>query len=116
MATPSHVVSSFVQRVTQWMSVSIVLRGRSLNCCQVRVNGASTSPHDLEVPGGEVDVRHGAVVEDRELVRLVLAGRDAPRDGWVLVAGAEESFEHGLGVPRNGGLLTKSSHMRTTVP
>jgi hypothetical protein len=45
MGTPSQSVSSFDQRVTQWMSVWTAFRGSSLNCCQVSVNGASTSPH-----------------------------------------------------------------------
>ena len=48
MGTPSQVVSSFDQRVTQWMSVWTVLRGSSLNCCQVSVNGLSTSPQTLK--------------------------------------------------------------------
>jgi len=48
IGTPSQVVSSFDQRVTQWMSVFTVLRGRALNWSQVRVNGESTSPQTLK--------------------------------------------------------------------
>ena len=44
IGTPSQVVSSFVQRVTQWMSVLTLLRGSALNSSQVSVNGRSTSP------------------------------------------------------------------------
>ena len=77
------------------MSVSTVLRGRALNCVPGQGERRVDLAPDLEVPGREVCVRDGAVVEDRELVGLVLAGRDAPRDGGVLLLGAEESFEHG---------------------
>jgi hypothetical protein len=48
IATPSQAVSSFVQRVTQWMSVATVLRGSALNCGHVSVNGDSTSPQTLK--------------------------------------------------------------------
>ena len=41
-------MSSFVQRVTQWMSVWTVLRGMSLNSSQRKVNGLSTSPKTLK--------------------------------------------------------------------
>ena len=44
IGTPSQSVSSFVQRVTQWMSVWTVLRGSALNGFQVSENGESTSP------------------------------------------------------------------------
>ena len=45
---PPKSVSSFDQRVTQWMSVWTVLRGRALNWSQVSVNGESTSPQTLK--------------------------------------------------------------------
>ena len=88
-------MSSFDQRVTQWMSVWTCLRGSSLNCSQVSVNGAVDLAVDLEVPGREVDLRDRAVVEDRELLGPVLAGRDALGDGGVGGGAAEEAFEHG---------------------
>ena len=49
---------------------------------------------DLEVPVGEVGVRHGPVVEDREFVGLVLARRDALGDGRIRFASTEETLEH----------------------
>ena len=55
---------------------------------------------DLEIPFRQVDVRDRAVVEDGELVGLVLTGRDPLRDGWVRLAGAEESIEHRGPYPR----------------
>ena len=48
MGTPSQTVSSFDQRVTQWMSVSTVLRGSALNSSQVSLNGLSTRPKTLK--------------------------------------------------------------------
>ena len=48
MGTPSQVVSSLVQRVTQWMSVPTVLRGSALNWSHVSVNGESTRPYALK--------------------------------------------------------------------
>ena len=42
--TPSQVVSSFDQRVTQWMSRVTVTTGRARNSVHERVNGVSTSP------------------------------------------------------------------------
>ena len=38
---------------------------------------------DLEVPGRQIDLRHRAVVEDGELLRPVLAGRDPFGDGGI---------------------------------
>ncbi len=49
---------------------------------------------DPEVPGGQVGVRHRAVMQDRELVGPVLARRDAAGERRILVAIAEETFEH----------------------
>jgi hypothetical protein len=49
---------------------------------------------DLEVPGREIGVRHRAVVEDRELLGLVLAGRNPLGDGRVHRPGPEEALEH----------------------
>ena len=71
-----------------------VLRGRALNWSQVRVNGESTSPQTLKSHVARSMCGHRPVVEDGELVGLVLAGRDALRDGRVRLAGAEESIEH----------------------
>ena len=53
-ATPSQVVSSFVQRVTQWMSVSTVLRGSALNSLPGQGERAVDLAPDLEVPGRQV--------------------------------------------------------------
>ena len=47
-------------------------------------------------------MRDGAVVEDRELVGLVLAGRDAAGEGGILLLAAEETIEHGGRCPRAG--------------
>ena len=49
---------------------------------------------DPEVPRREVGLRHRAVVEDRELVGLVLAGRDPLRDRGIRGGRSEEAFEH----------------------
>jgi hypothetical protein len=54
-------------------------------------------------------------VQDRELLGLVLTGRDATGEGRILHFGAEESFEHG-GLVLDGGLRRASSHMPMTVP
>ncbi len=44
IATPSHTLSSFDQRVTQWMSEVIVTRGSAWNSGHVHVVARSTSP------------------------------------------------------------------------
>ena len=44
-ATPSHVVSSFDQRVTQWMSSVCSVIGRFRNSAHPRLKGSETSPH-----------------------------------------------------------------------
>src|SRR5215208_2392942 len=51
-------------------------------------------PPDAEIPRREVDHRYRAVVKDRELVGLVLTGRNPRRDLGILSWVAEESFEH----------------------
>src|SRR5262245_19247380 len=47
--TPSHVLSSFDQRVTQWMSDVTVTRGRAWNSAQVQATSRSTSPKQRKV-------------------------------------------------------------------
>src|SRR3954447_457344 len=49
---------------------------------------------DLEVPGREVGPRDRAVVEDRELVGLVLAGWNSVGGRGIHLPAAEEAFEH----------------------
>ena len=104
IGTPSQSVSSFDQRVTQWMSVWTCLRGSSLNCSQVSVNGASTSPKTLKSQVARSIRGHGAVVEDREFLGAVLAGRDALGDGGIGGGIAEEAIEHGAWFLVCGGL------------
>ena len=111
-ATPSQVVSSFDQRVTQWMSVWTVLRGSSLNCCPGQGERRVDLAPDLEVPGREVRVRDRAVVEDRELVGLVLAGRDALGDGGVLSLRRRRVVRTSWAMSSRCGLLRIVSHCR----
>ena len=47
--TPSHVLSSFDQRVTQWMSEVTVTRGRRRNSAHVHVTSRSTRPKQRKV-------------------------------------------------------------------
>src|SRR3989441_9606907 len=49
MGTPSHTLSSFDQRVTQWTSDVIVTRGNSRNSGHVQVVGRSTRPKQRNV-------------------------------------------------------------------
>ena len=49
---------------------------------------------DPEIPARQVRVRHGSVVQDRELVRLVLARWQAGDNGRIALAIAEETLEH----------------------
>ena len=44
MGTPSQTLSSFDQRVTQWMSEVIVMRGSARNSGHVHVVSCSTRP------------------------------------------------------------------------
>src|SRR5579862_2431315 len=46
-ATPSHAVSNFDHRVTQWMSVLTVFVGSAVNCPHVSSTGFSTRPKTL---------------------------------------------------------------------
>ena len=47
--TPSHSLSSFDQRVTQWMSERTVTRGNRRNSSHVQVISRSTSPKHRNV-------------------------------------------------------------------
>ena len=49
MRTPSHTLSSFDQRVTQWMSEVIVTRGSFRNSGHVQVVSRSTWPKQRNV-------------------------------------------------------------------
>jgi hypothetical protein len=82
------VVSKRLQRVTQWMSTvtSVLVRQR---------DRLFDLPEDLEVPGGEIGLRHVAGVKHGPLVRQVLPGREtvrveAPVDELLLGLRSEE--------------------------
>jgi hypothetical protein len=80
-ATPCQVVSSFDQRVTQWMSSVAVATGSRRISPQLRVNGVSTAPKDAEVSTRQVRVGRGPPkMEHRELVGQHLAGRNPDGD------------------------------------
>jgi hypothetical protein len=79
------------------MDVGVDLLARQrLELLPAQGEGVADLAVDPEVPGREVGLRHGAVVEDRELVGLVLAGRDALGGRGIHLPAAEEAFEHAV--------------------
>src|SRR5947199_5292325 len=76
--TPSQVVSSLDQRVTQWISSVTDARGRDRTSAHFSMNSDSTSPQTRKSHrerSGYSGVR--PKVEDRELLGQHLPGRDA---------------------------------------
>jgi hypothetical protein len=74
--TPSHTLSSFDHRVTQWMSEVIVTRGSAMNSAHVHVISRSTRPCS-GTSSGRIEARRTTVGQDRPLRGEDLARRDA---------------------------------------
>ena len=71
-----------------------LLAGECLELVPGQRERAVHEAEDAEVPRAEIGIRDRPVVEDRELVGLVLAGRDAGGDGRVGLL-AHQAVEHG---------------------
>src|SRR5213596_1546545 len=85
--TPSHSLSSFDQRVTQWMPERTVTRGNRRNSSHVQVI-AFDEPEAPERPARGVEARGESVGEDGPLGGQRLARGDAVRDGRIDAAHA----------------------------
>ena len=73
--TPSKAVSKRLQRVTQWMSCTLLERGSALNSSQRQLDLVLDLAEDAERPGREVGARDAACVQHGPLDGHVLAGR-----------------------------------------
>ena len=76
--TPSNAVSKRLQRVTQWMSWTS-RSGSSLNSSQASSSSSSTSPKTRNLQAARSTFGDLAGVQDRPLLRHVLAGRQPRR-------------------------------------
>ena len=77
MGTPFQGMSSFVQRVTQWMSLTCSRAPSCHHAVERQAHRFLDQAEDAEVPCRQVDARDAARLQHRPLVGVVLAGRDA---------------------------------------
>src|SRR3972149_6296056 len=91
--TPSQLVSNLLQRVTQWMSMRKLRRGRARNSSPLLLD----FPPDSEIPGRRVEARHRTVVQDGELLCQGLPGRKPPflADPALFFPPLEDIVQHG---------------------
>jgi hypothetical protein len=119
MGTPFQGMSSFVQRVTQWMSLVCSRAAECQHVVERQRIGLLDEAEGTKVPCRQVDARDAAALQHRPLVGVVLAGRDArlvdsrpvwPCDPRWRTAHATSGFETKSSWHGRGGSFHLSPH------